>query len=227
MVDGSASVNDSLKGSLGTFSAEETSPKVVKYECGSAADPAGQCTTHENIATLETSTTKTKMSASANVKHCVGADLTASVNSKPSFTRTYHWTINKTASPGEQTTSGPATFGYKVTVAHDGGLDSAWQVTGDATVKNPNAWESVTLTGVTVTVNNGGWSQDHLGQPDRDTARRRRRAARLRMHVRARAIAERVHGHGPGKLERRRGAHAAGFRAGHVGRRILQHRARS
>jgi len=165
VVDGSASVNDSLKGSLGTFSAEETSPKVLKYEYEFSGDPAGQCTTHENIATLETSTTKTKMSASANVKHCVGADLTASVNSKPSFTRTYHWTINKTASPGEQTTSGPATFGYKVTVAHDGGLDSAWQVTGDATVKNPNAWESVTLTGVTVTVNNGGSCRITSGSP--------------------------------------------------------------
>jgi hypothetical protein len=79
----------------------------------------------------------------------------------PSFTRTYTWTIGKTVegkhpSVSYNQTGSSRTLTYVVTVTKSGGTDSAWQVTGAITVKNPNDWEAITLTGVADAIDNGG-----------------------------------------------------------------------
>jgi hypothetical protein len=71
VVDGSASVADTLAGSLGTASYTEPSPIQFKYAHEFTGDPAGKCTTHENTAAFTTSTTGSKGSASRSVKVCV------------------------------------------------------------------------------------------------------------------------------------------------------------
>jgi hypothetical protein len=82
-------------------------------------------------------------------------DLQVSKTAAPSFTRTYTWGITKDVDHSEIDTSGSATFNYTVSVTHDHGTDSDWQVNGTITVKNPNTSD---FTGVTVTdsSDNGG-----------------------------------------------------------------------
>ncbi|MEN6570795.1 MAG: hypothetical protein ABFD24_03040 [Anaerolineaceae bacterium] len=84
-------------------------------------------------------------------------DLTVSKTATASFTRTYHWLINKDV---DQThvdiaSGGTATFNYSVLVTPDGFVDSAWAVSGTITVSNPNSFD---VTGVTITdaIDNGG-----------------------------------------------------------------------
>lgn len=75
----------------------------------------------------------------------------------PSFTLTYGWTVNKLCSFDnvhfystctEDTTSSSVQVYYKITVTHDTGTPSNWQVTGDIYVNNPNlgsfSYDSVT-----------------------------------------------------------------------------------
>src|SRR5262249_25024874 len=150
-------VTDSLGGPLGTVTHTDSSPTEFKYS-KTFTDPAGTCTTHNNTATFTTNTTGTTGSASQTVKDCQGADLTVSKDATPSFTRTFHWGISKSVDNANVFTAGgaPATFNYTVSVTHDSGTGSAWQVNGTITVHNPNNWESVTLTGVTDAIDNGG-----------------------------------------------------------------------
>ncbi|HUA11940.1 MAG TPA: hypothetical protein VMA83_08050, partial [Solirubrobacteraceae bacterium] len=167
VIDGSVTVNDTVAGDLGTVSAEEESPKTFEYGHRFSGDPAGTCTTHENVATLTTDTTGTEVSARQPFTHCVGADLSVKKTATPAFTRSYRWSIAKTASPSEITnSSGSATFDYAVHVSHTAGVDSAWAVTGTITVTNPNDWEAVTLTGVSDAINNGGSCQITSGNPE-------------------------------------------------------------
>ena len=73
-----------------------------------------------------------------------------------SFSRDYGWNISKGVNTTSATiASGAASFDYTVQAAETGFTDSAWELTGDVTLTNPNA---VDLTGVTVTdtVDNGG-----------------------------------------------------------------------
>ena len=59
-------MTDSLEGTetvLGTIGADESSPKVFEYEHEFTGDPVGQCTTHENIATLTAAVQETQRSA--------------------------------------------------------------------------------------------------------------------------------------------------------------------
>ena len=166
VVDGSVVVTDTLAGSLGTVSYTDASPKKFEYAHEFTGDPAGTCTTHENIAKFKASDSGSEGSASQSVKHCVGADLTVSKSASPSFTRTYKWGITKSVNKTEITTSGgPATFNYTVSVSHDSGTDSGWQVSGTITVSNPNDWQAVTLSGVEDAINNGGNCSITSGNP--------------------------------------------------------------
>src|SRR5262249_17767629 len=141
IVDGSVSVTDSLGGPLGTLSYTDPSPTEFKYS-KTFTDPAGTCTTHNNTATFTTNTTGTTGSARQTVKDCQGADLTVSKDATPSFTRTYHWMIDKSVDKTriEIAEGGTATFNYTVSVSHDNGTDSGWTVSGNITVHNPNDW---------------------------------------------------------------------------------------
>jgi hypothetical protein len=150
IVDGSVSLTDSLQGSLGTVSIDNagnvtTTPNAPVTSSGPGVfnysltfnDPAGTCTTHNNTATFTTNTTGTTGSDSKSVKVCVGADLTVSKTATTAFTSGIQKAVDKTVI---NTASGSgATFNYTVTVA-----ESAWKVSGNITVTNPNDWESIT-----------------------------------------------------------------------------------
>jgi hypothetical protein len=85
-----------------------------------------------------------------------GFDLTVSKTATPSFTRTYTWNITKDVDKTLiETTGTTATFNYTVVSSETGFTDSAWQVAGNITVTNTNAFA---VSGVTVTdaVDDGG-----------------------------------------------------------------------
>ncbi|HEX3510841.1 MAG TPA: hypothetical protein VHT27_07045 [Solirubrobacteraceae bacterium] len=76
IVDGSVNVSDTVAGALGSVSYTDASPKEFSYSHTYSGDPAGTCTTHENTASFETSTTHSTGSASKSVKVCVAAACT-------------------------------------------------------------------------------------------------------------------------------------------------------
>jgi hypothetical protein len=157
VIDGSVSVTDTLGGTLGTVSYTDPSPKTFTYS-NTVTGVSGSCVTVDNTATFTTNTTGTTGTSSQTVKECTGADLTVTKTATPSFTRTYTWSITKSASPTliEQIGGGTANVTFTVNAGEVGFTDSAWQVNGTITVANPNNWESVTLTGVTDAIDNGG-----------------------------------------------------------------------
>lgn len=149
IVDGSVAVNDTqIQGGFVTFvHYYQPNPFEVDYPVTYSGDPAGTCTDHQNTATFTTDDTGTTGSASADVKVCVGADLSVSKNANPSFSRTYQWSIAK---QGDKTTIDPGgTVTYSVTATETGFKDGGWQVSGSVHVANPNDWESITLNGLT------------------------------------------------------------------------------
>jgi Fe-S cluster assembly iron-binding protein IscA len=76
-------------------------------------------------------------------------DLTVSKTAAASLTRTYKWGITKNVDKTSANIAegDSATFNYTVSVTHDSGTDSAWKVTGNITVNNPNAFS---VSGVSV-----------------------------------------------------------------------------
>ena len=81
-------------------------------------------------------------------------DLMVSKTATPSTTRTYSWSIGKALK--ETTLDAGGTAHYSVTVTETGFKDGGWKVSGTITVSNPNAAETITLTGVTDSINDGG-----------------------------------------------------------------------
>jgi hypothetical protein len=75
-------------------------------------------------------------------------DLTVTKTAAPSFTRSFDWTIDKSADHDLFKTAGSATFNYTIAVVKDAGTDSDWQLDGVITVNNPNSFD---VTGVNVT----------------------------------------------------------------------------
>ncbi len=64
--------------------------------------------------------------------------LSMSATATPAFTRTFPWTIAKSASPQTQTvTGGTATIAYQVTVTKGAPVDSGFAVAGTITLANP------------------------------------------------------------------------------------------
>ncbi|HLX33943.1 MAG TPA: hypothetical protein VKR30_01725 [Candidatus Limnocylindrales bacterium] len=139
-----------------TVCSGDASPTTFKYT-GTISGDAGTCTPNKNTATITDGDTQLG-SADQTVTDCQGADLTVTKTATPSFTRTYNWTIKKTVDkPGHiDQHGGTVTLNYNVTATETGFTDSNWQVNGTITVHNPNDWESVTLTGVTDTIDNNG-----------------------------------------------------------------------
>jgi hypothetical protein len=83
---------------------------------------------------------------------CVGADLTAAVTAAGSLTRTFPWSVEKsTSTPKITVVAGvPTRASYDITVTAGDGVDSGWALGGTVTVTNPNDWQDVSLTGLTV-----------------------------------------------------------------------------
>ena len=124
---------------------------------GTVSTKPGTCTSVQNTATVA-SGQQTLASDDATAKLCVGADLAVTKNVVGSFTRTYPWSIEKTATSDKVTVDGQgkATGSYTVTVTAGDGQDSAWAMSGTVTVTNPNDWQDVSLTGITDTYDGGG-----------------------------------------------------------------------
>jgi hypothetical protein len=147
---------------LGTASYTRNNPIDFTYAL-SFSGVGGTCTDYPNTATIK----ETGQTASQTVTVCVGEDLTVSKTATPSFTRTFTWGIKKSVDQTQINIAqgGSATFTYTVEVTHDAGADSGWTVNGTITVKNPNNWEPITLTGVTDSINDGGACSITSGNP--------------------------------------------------------------
>jgi len=141
-VNQTINVTDTIGGFLGILTATDPpapfTSQTFTYSHTVTNSPPGTCTTYPNTATIF----ETGQSSSQTVKVCVGADLTVSKTATPSFTRTYNWSIAKSVDKTLLDPGGTAT--YAVTVTETGFQDSAWQVTGNITVTNPNDWEAIT-----------------------------------------------------------------------------------
>ncbi len=137
IVDGSVTVTDTLGGTLGTVSYTDPSPTSFMYS-ETFNDKAGTCTSHQNTATFTTNTTGATGTAGVTVTDCQGADLTVSKTAAAAFNSSIAKSVNQTK---VEQAGGNVTFNYTVTVS-----ESAWAVSGNITVTNPNDWESVTAT---------------------------------------------------------------------------------
>jgi hypothetical protein len=146
----------------GTFPAggvcsTDPSPQTFTYSVTyNAPSPGGTCETHTNTAVLP----ETGQSSSTDVKVCSGADLVVTKDATPKFTRVFTWQMVKSLAPGQSDTidssGGPVTANYLVTLTHDAGTDSGWTVTGTIHVANPNNWEDISITDLADAIDNGG-----------------------------------------------------------------------
>jgi len=85
-------------------------------------------------------------------------ELTVTADANPSLTRAYTWGITKSVdSPMVDSTGGGSSSpaNYTVTVTHDNGTDSGWQVSGTIKASNPS-WVDVSAVDITDVVDNGG-----------------------------------------------------------------------
>jgi hypothetical protein len=92
-------------------------------------------------------------------------DLSVSKTANASYTNTYSWDVSKSVDKTRvEQVGGSATFNYTLTAAWSGPVPSAWAVTGDITVSNPNDYD---FTGVDVTdaIDNGGSCTVSAGSP--------------------------------------------------------------
>ncbi|HET7419202.1 MAG TPA: hypothetical protein VFL27_02345, partial [Candidatus Dormibacteraeota bacterium] len=154
-VDSCVEVNDTLGGDLGAACVGDQNPKTFSYPVTIKGTP-GTCVPVDNTATFTTNTTGSTGSDSASAKLCVGEDLQVSKTANPTFTRTFKWGISKSVDKTLVQQSGDhATFNYTVTVTHDAGTDSGWQVSGTIKVTNPNDWEAITAD-IADAIDNGG-----------------------------------------------------------------------
>jgi hypothetical protein len=155
-VDDCVSVSDTIAGNLGSSICATTS---FPYPSTVTGVP-GTCVPLDNTATSTTNTTGTTGSDSQSVNYCEPADLTVTKTANTSYTRTYGWTIKKSADQSGKVVQSGGTLGvnYSVIASQTGITDSAIQATGTITVSNPNSFEAIPLTGVTDSVDNGATS---------------------------------------------------------------------
>jgi hypothetical protein len=139
-VNASVTVSDSWAGTLGPFSGDGGSISYSRtFACG---EDAG---THDNTATID----QTRKTASASVVvNCY--ELSVTKDAKTTLTRTWAWTIEKSADQSSLTLALGQTFivNYTVTVPAPTSSDSDWAVTGTITITNPAPMDA-TLISVT------------------------------------------------------------------------------
>lgn len=142
LVDDAVTVTDTL---AGPWTALATDGGRTSFEyANTVAAPAGTCTAVDNTATFTTDDSETDGSASTQVTVCGGVDLTVSKTAATAFTRTYDWSIRKSADKTRvEQKNGTATFNYTVDATSTGSVDSAWTVSGTISVTNPNDWQRV------------------------------------------------------------------------------------
>jgi len=155
LVDESIDVSDSLEGSLGTATVGGANPRTFTYSLEHSST-SGACTNYRNVATFTTNDTETTGSDDQTVTVCAAADLSVTKTATTAFVRTHTWAIDKTADPTELSlfAGGSAAVDYTVAVDKTT-IDSAWVVSGQITVSNPNRFQAVVVD-VTDTIPNGG-----------------------------------------------------------------------
>jgi hypothetical protein len=142
LINQTITVQDTFNGNtttLGTVTATNppAAPASASFKYShTVAAPSGTCNTYNNTAVI----VETNQTAARSVQVCGGADLTLVVSATPQFTRTFNWTIQKGVNKTLINTPSPVAH---VVVWQTGFVDSGWQLSGVATVTNPNDWESV------------------------------------------------------------------------------------
>jgi hypothetical protein len=151
LVNQTITVHDTFNGNtttLGTVTATNppAAPASASFQYSHTVPaPAGTCNTYNNTAVI----VETGQSAGRSVQVCGGADLTLTVSATPQFTRTFIWTIQKGVNKTMINNPSPVAH---VVIWETGFVDSGWQLSGVATVTNPNDWESIPVVlGDTVT----------------------------------------------------------------------------
>lgn len=145
-IDGTASVTDTLAGSLGTVTSHDQSLQTFSYS-HSVNGVAGSCVSVNNTATFTTNTTTATGSDSRSVRLCVGADLIASTTASTAYTSGIQKSVDRIR---VEQAGGSPTFTYTVAVT-----ESAWTVSGTIHVVNPNDWQPITATLADVSSNGG------------------------------------------------------------------------
>ena len=146
VVDGVATVTDSVSGPLGTVSSTDASPASFEYTASIDGVP-GSCVTRNNVATFVADTSGATGSAQQAVELCVGADLLVTSSATTAFSSA----IDKAAQHSViQTQAGTQALNYTVRVT-----ESGWVVSGLVQVTNPNDWQAVTATAAS-SVDGGG-----------------------------------------------------------------------
>ena len=141
-IDGEASINDSLAGSLGTVTAADAGPFTFTY-AKTLTGIAGRCVTTNNVATVTAAGTGATASASRSVDLCVGAGLGVATTASASFASAIEKLVDRTL---VQQQNGTITLNYTVNVT-----EFNWQVAGAITITNPNNWQAVTVTAKSLT----------------------------------------------------------------------------
>jgi hypothetical protein len=142
LINQTITVQDTFNGNtttLGTVTAinPPAAPASASFKYShTVAAPGGTCNTYNNTAVI----VETAQTAARSVQVCGGADLTLVVSATPQFTRTFNWSIQKGVNKTLINTPSPVAH---VIVAETGFVDSGWQLSGVATVTNPNDWESI------------------------------------------------------------------------------------
>jgi hypothetical protein len=142
VIDGQASIDDSLAGALGTVNVTAAGPFTFTY-AKTVTGIAGRCVTTNNVATIVAAGTGATTSASRAVELCVGADLGIAATAATSFASAIDKRVDHTL---VQQQNGTATLNYTVKVT-----ESNWKVAGAITITNPNDWQGVTVTADSLT----------------------------------------------------------------------------
>lgn len=145
VVNDTIHVTDSVEGDLGEFSEDGSTGYSRTFNCD---DDEG---THPNTATID----ETGRSADASVV-VTCHDLTVAKDASTSLTRTWDWTIDKSADQTDLLLSEGQSFtvNYEVSVSATS-ADSAHRVTGDIVISNPNPARDAELTSVVDEVSAG------------------------------------------------------------------------
>jgi hypothetical protein len=141
LVNDSITVFDTFKGPLGTFGASGSTSYTRTFACPADAGD------NFNAASINPASASANPTAKATVTVNCNA-LKVTKDATTSFTRTYNWTLTKTADPTEKTIATGESFVATYKVSADAKFtDSAHQVTGTITVSNPSGI-AATLTSV-------------------------------------------------------------------------------
>jgi hypothetical protein len=138
VVNDSVTVNDSFAGNLGSFNASGSATYTRTFTCDANEG------THQNTATI----VETNQSASASVTvNCYALQVTK--NAHTSLTRTWAWTIQKSADQTSLLLSDGQLFPVNYSVTVDAtSTDSDHAVSGDIWIANPNPSSDAMLTTV-------------------------------------------------------------------------------